>query len=97
MLRNKIMSVNDEIEQLVDVLVEKFSKTLKEKLMKIVIKNEKNVLRQYVASQKESSRPTRAKAEPSKQLDTTTKKKKRTVKKKLDYSSLSESDYSDTD
>mgnify|MGYP006442194465 FL=1 len=90
------MSVNDEIEQLVDVLVDKFSKTLKEKLMKIVIKNEKTVLRQYVASQKESFRPTRVKAEPPKQLATTTKKK-RTVKKKLDYSSLSESDYSDTD
>ena len=34
------MSVNDEIEQLVDALVDKFSKTLKEKLMKIVIKND---------------------------------------------------------
>jgi hypothetical protein len=90
------MSVNDEIEQLVDTLVGKFSNTLKEKLMKIVIKNEKTVLRQYVASQKESSRTTRVKTEPTKQLASTTKKK-RTVKKKLDYSSLSESDYSDSD
>ena len=90
------MSVNAEIEQLVDALMEKFSKTLKEKLVKIVIKNEKTVLRQYVASQKESSRATRVKTEPSKQLAPATKKK-RTVKKKLDYSSLSESDYSDSD
>ena len=90
------MSVNVEIEQLVDVLVEKFSKTLKEKLTKIVIKNEKTVLRQYVASQKESSRATRAKTEPSKPSALATKKK-RTVKKKIDYSSLTESDYSDSD
>ena len=89
------MSVNDEIEQLVDALVDKFSKTLKEKLMKIVIKNEKTVLRQYVASQKESSRTTKVKTEPTKQLAPT--KKKRTVKKKLDYSSLTESYYSDSD
>ena len=75
------MSVNDEIEQLVDVLVEKFSKTLKEKVMKIVIKNEKTVLRQYVASQKESSRVTRVKTELSKQLVPTTKKKEQLRKK----------------
>tara|TARA_Y100000389_G_C17421032_1_gene496735 strand:- start:1339 stop:1623 length:285 start_codon:yes stop_codon:yes gene_type:complete len=90
-------NINDEIDQLVDSLFEKMSITIKEKLKKSVAKSEKILLRQYVASQKET-----AKLKPTAKTDTasknTTKKKPVTTKKKkLDYSSLSESDYSDSD
>lgn len=53
--------VNEEIDVLVDKLVEKLSKDLKSRLKRIVLKSEKIVLKQYIASQKTTSRPKRVK------------------------------------
>jgi hypothetical protein len=90
-----VYNVNDEIDSLVDIVFEKISKTLKEKLKKIILKSEKTILRQYVASQKETAKIT-TKNDNVVKSKTGVVKKKRT-NKKLDYSSVSESDYSDSD
>tara|TARA_B110000259_G_C13814510_1_gene322116 strand:- start:317 stop:595 length:279 start_codon:yes stop_codon:yes gene_type:complete len=90
-----VYNVNDEIDSLVDIVFEKISKTLKEKLKKIILKSEKTILRQYVASQKETVKIT-TKNDNVVKSKTGVVKKKRT-NKKLDYSSVSESDYSDSD
>ena len=59
------------------------------------MKSEKTILRQYVASQKETVKIT-TKNDNVVKSKTGVVKKKRT-NKKLDYSSVSESDYSDSD
>jgi uncharacterized protein YllA (UPF0747 family) len=93
------MSVNKEIEQLIDDQIAKMSKTIKEKLIKIVLKNDKNIIRQYVALQKDSAKNTRHKNDTVSKHPITAPKKKRTNNKlhsrsDRGYSSLSESDYS---
>ena len=48
-----------QIDEEIDRLVEKFSEQLKDRLKKTVIRSEKIVLKQYIASQKETSKPTK--------------------------------------
>lgn len=83
-------NINELVDQLVDSHFDKISKSLKDKLQKLIIKHERSVIRQFVASQKESSKPVRTTVHK----DVKEEKKKRTSNKKLDYSSMSESDYS---
>jgi hypothetical protein len=89
-------NVNDEIDQLVDAMFDKIAGTLKDKLKKIVLKSEKILLRQYVASQKETAKLTKTKND-SVSKNPAPKKKRAVKKKNLDYSSMSESDYSESE
>jgi len=81
-------NINDEIDKIVD----KMADQLKTRLKSIVVRGEKQVLRQYMAAQKDT-------AKTSKNLKNTsdnTKKSsdKRAPKREIDYAS-SESDNSD--
>ena len=90
-------NITIEIDQIVDAACEKIANTLKEKIKKSVIKSEKILLRQYVVSQKETAKLSKSISKPDTESKNTSKKKTLTKKKSLDYSSLSESDYSDSD
>lgn len=81
-------NINDEIDKTVD----KMAVQLKARLKSIVIRGEKQVLRQYMAAQKDTTKTTKNVKNNS---DNTKKSsEKRAPKREIDYAS-SESDNSD--
>lgn len=50
------MSTDFQIDQEIDKIVDKLSVDLKKKLKKVVIRSEKLMLKQYIASQKDTTR-----------------------------------------
>lgn len=48
-----------QIDEEIDKAVDKFAEQLREKLKKLVVRDEKHVLKQYMASQKETARMSR--------------------------------------
>lgn len=79
-------NIDEEIDKLLDKMVDQ----LKVKLKKMVVRSEKQVLKQYVASQKTS---TKGPGRPRASKESTNKEPKRTVhKREEDYSSGSDSD-----
>ena len=85
----------------IDKLVDKFALDLKLRLKKIVEKNEKSLLKQYIMSQKNTgpvSKKTTKRASPNK---STVKKRDNTLKKGVNKKAkpnyTSESEYSDSD
>lgn len=86
-------SIDDEVDKLIDKLVDQF----KSKLKKLIVRSEKQVLRQYIASQKETARV--AKTKNIEASESRNKKvAKRVPKREVDYGySSSEASASDYD
>lgn len=81
-------NINDEIDKIVD----KIADQLKARLKSIVVRGEKQVLRQYMASQKDTAKTSKNVKNTS---DVTKKSsEKRAPKREVDYAST-ESDNSD--
>jgi hypothetical protein len=96
---------NFSIEEEIDAVVDKMAEQLKVRLKKLVNRSEKIVLKQYIASQKETTRVTASKAKTTgvrnSRGQSSTEYKKATSrqapKKEADYGSSSEESYSDSD
>lgn len=92
-------SIDDEIDKAVDKLADQ----LKTRLKKLVIRSEKMVLKQYIASQKETTRTAKpAGRRANKNTDSghkaaTKASAKNIPKREDDYGLSSESDFSDSD
>lgn len=89
-------SIDDEVDKLIDKLVDQF----KSKLKKLIVRSEKQVLRQYIASQKETARVAKTKNIESSEYRNKGDKKvaRRMPKREVDYgSSSSEASGSDYD
>lgn len=89
-------SIDDEVDKLIDKLVDQF----KSKLKKLIVRSEKQVLRQYIASQKETARVAKTKNIESSESRNKGDKKvaRRMPKREVDYgSSSSEASGSDYD
>jgi len=99
---------NFDIDEEIDKAVDKLADQLKTRLKKLVVRSEKQVLRQYIASQKETARAAKTKTSTTGRSRDNTGPRGRKVAKKApagrrapkrekDYKSGSESDYSDSD
>lgn len=97
---------NFSIDEEIDAAVDKLAEQLKARLKKLVVRSEKIVLKQYIATQKETTRvvATKAKAtgarNPRGQKNSTEYKKptgRQILKKEADYGSSSEESYSGSD
>jgi ribosomal protein L4 len=96
-------NIDDEINKAVD----KIADQLKTRLKKMVVRSEKQVLRQYIASQKETARAAKHTKSSGGRVTGSGRKavtKKATAapsyrapKREQDYGSASESEYSDSD
>jgi hypothetical protein len=80
-------NINDEIDKIVD----KMADQLKTRLKSIVVRGEKQVLRQYMTAQKDTAKTSKNLKNTS---DTKKSSEKRAPKREIDYAS-SESDNSD--
>lgn len=97
---------NFDIDEEIDKVIDKITDQLKIRLKKLVVRSEKQVLRQYMASQKETARAA-AKIKPTEGRDSgyagrkAAKKapaaRRKAPKREQDYRSASESDYSDSE
>lgn len=100
---------NSNIDDEIDKAVDKFAEQLKIRLKKIVVRSEKQILRQYIASQKETAKASKTTKSSDGRKGSTTdlgskvgSKKdnaltRRNQKKGQDYASVSESEYSETE
>jgi hypothetical protein len=94
------MSTLFQIDEEIDRLVEKFSEQLRDKIKKAVIRSEKIVLKQYIASQKETGKPATKDKEhyssTSRKVPSTPERKRTTgrrmPKREQDYAYASSSD-----
>jgi len=93
-------NIDDEIDKDVD----KLAAQLKTRLKKLVIRSEKLILKQYIASQKETSRLAKIKTvggcntgSGSKVAATKKAPPRKSPKKEADYGSSSEESFSDSD
>jgi hypothetical protein len=87
-------NIDDEVDKLIDKLVDQF----KSRLKKLIVRSEKQVLRQYIASQKETARVAKTKNIESSDSGNRGGKKiaRRVPKREVDYGSSS-SDASGSD
>jgi len=90
---------NFDINEEIDKIVDKSCLTLKSRIKTIVERSQKQLIRQYIASQKDTTKTAKAVKPPSKpKASTVPVVEKRVYKKENDYNCNSESDdVSDSD
>ena len=99
---------NFKIDDEIDIVVDKLAEQLKSRLKKLVLRSEKTILKQYIASQKETTRVAKIKTTGGRTEHTTgsdtkvvSKKaapvRRAAPKREADYGSSSESSMSETD
>ncbi len=95
-------NIDDEIDKAIDKIAEQ----LKSRLKKLIMRSEKQVLRQYIASQKETAKAAKAKSSGRRSGHNTGSGQKviekqvpadRAPKREDDYGSGSDSEYSDSE
>lgn len=95
-------NIDDEIDKTIDKIIEQ----LKFRLKKLVVRSEKQILRQYIASQKETTKvgkiknsSVRVTGQESKSGDNVKKKalSRHSLKSEASYDSASESESSESD
>ena len=81
-------NINSEIDKVIDKAVEQ----LKARIKRLIVRDEKLILKQYIASQKETTRATRGGGKVTKPK-TKVAARRRAREKDYEYDSLSEGEY----